>query len=379
MITAPDKTMADAHGGRTGGSPPVLKVDGLVKHFAGSSGLFGRTRTRVRAVDGVSFSVDAGQTFAIVGESGCGKSTVARLLLRLIEADAGSVCLEGEDIRSLGPGELRDRRARIQMVFQDPFGSLNPRIRAGDMLAEPLLLHTAMDAAARRERVRELLGLVGMSADAAMRFPHEFSGGQRQRLAIARALAASPRVIVCDEPVSALDVSIQAQILNLLADLQRRFGLTYVFISHDLSVVRQVADQIAVMYLGRFVETGPAERVFAEPRHPYTRALLSAVPVPDPSVRTDEPPLGGDVPSPIAPPAGCTFHTRCPYAEDRCSQARPELELTDGASRVACWRWTELPSGGARIAHTRTTAAQMPLSRLQAAFVRHSGERNRDS
>lgn len=304
-------------------SQAVLRIDDLVKYFPVAGGLFGSSKASVRAVDGVSFAVEAGKTFAIVGESGCGKSTVARLLLRLIEPDAGRIELESEDFRALDAQSLRRARARIQMVFQDPYGSLNPRMRVAAILSEPLLLHTQLDAAGRQARVGELLSLVGLRPDAAARFPHEFSGGQRQRLAIARALAASPRVVVCDEPVSALDVSIQAQILNLLADLQERFGLTYVFISHDLAVVRQVADQLAVMYLGRFVETGPAASLFAAPRHPYTQALLAAVPVPDPTREPAEPALGGDVPSPLKPPSGCAFHTRCPHARERCAAERP--------------------------------------------------------
>lgn len=348
----------------------LLRVDGLVKHFPVAGGFFGHATARIRAVDGVSFELQAGGTFAIVGESGCGKSTVARLLLRLIEPDAGRVELEGEDLRVLGAAQLRRRRARIQMVFQDPYGSLNPRMRVGDMLAEPLLLHTELDTAARAARVAELLSLVGLRSDAAGRFAHEFSGGQRQRLAIARALAASPAVIVCDEPVSALDVSIQAQILNLLADLQERFGLAYVFISHDLAVVRQVADQLAVMYLGRFVETGPAEKIFASPSHPYTRALLAAVPVPDPDHEANEPVLGGDVPSALQPPSGCAFHTRCPHVRERCAVERPELSATDHGTQVACWFWRELPSGDGMA--RRTTDKQKTLSRLQAAFLRHS-------
>ena len=351
-------------------APALLRIDGLVKHFPVAGGLFGSATAKVRAVDGVSFEIQAGNTFAIVGESGCGKSTVARLLVRLIEPDTGRVELEGEDLCTLSAASLRRRRARIQMVFQDPYGSLNPRMRVGDMLAEPLLLHTTLDAASRVARVAELLSLVGLRSDAASRFAHEFSGGQRQRLAIARALAASPAVIVCDEPVSALDVSIQAQILNLLADLQERFGLAYVFISHDLAVVRQVADQLAVMYLGRFVETGPAERIFATPSHPYTRALLAAVPVPDPDHVASEPVLAGDVPSALQPPLGCAFHTRCPHARERCAAERPELSPTDHGTLVACWFWRELPHPTGLA--PRTTGVQKTLSRLQAAFLRHS-------
>ena len=346
----------------------LLQVDGLVKHFPVRTGWFGRASGAVRAVDGVSFTVAAGCTFAIVGESGCGKSTVARLLLRLIEPDAGRIGLEGADLRAAGGAALRAVRGRIQLVFQDPYGSLNPRMSAGDTLAEPLLLHTSLGAAERAGRVAELLALVGLRADAARRYPHEFSGGQRQRLAIARALAAGPRVIVCDEPVSALDVSIQAQILNLLADLQRRFGLAYVFISHDLAVVRQIATDVGVMYLGRLVESGPAATVFGAPRHPYTQALLSAVPVPDPAARGREPAIGGDPPSPLAPPAGCAFHTRCPHADARCRAETPAPEPAPHGTAVACWHWQ-------RIAPPEAARARRPppsdgLARLQAAFVR---------
>jgi oligopeptide/dipeptide ABC transporter ATP-binding protein len=346
----------------------LLRAEGLVKHFPVRTGLFGRASAHVRAVDGVSFEVSAGSTFAIVGESGCGKSTVARLLLRLIEPDAGRVQLEDSDLLAADPAALRRMRGRIQMVFQDPYGSLNPRMTAGDMLAEPLRLHDAAPPAGRAARVGELLQAVGLRADAARRYPHEFSGGQRQRLAIARALAAGPRVIVCDEPVSALDVSIQAQILNLLGDLQRRLGLAYVFISHDLAVVRQIATDVGVMYLGRLVETGPAAAVFGAPRHPYTRALLSAVPVPDPAARGREPAIGGDVPSPLAPPPGCTFHTRCPHADERCRTDAPALEPAGDRVQVACWHWPRLaPAEG-------TAAVRAPprpaLVRLQAAFRR---------
>ncbi len=346
----------------------LLRVEGLVKHFPVRTGLFGRSVAAVRAVDGVSFELAAGRSFAIVGESGCGKSTVARLLLRLIEPDAGRIELDGVDLRAADGPTLRALRARIQLVFQDPYGSLNPRMTAGDMLAEPLLLHAELSAAQRAERVAGLLSRVGLRADAARRYPHEFSGGQRQRLAIARALAAGPKVIVCDEPVSALDVSIQAQILNLLADLQRQLGLAYVFISHDLAVVRQIATDVGVMYLGRLVETGPAARVFDAPRHPYTRALLSAVPVPDPSARGREPAIGGDVPSPLAPPPGCRFHTRCPHADARCASESPELQpAADGVS-VACWHWQRIaPPASPRARRARTDDA---LARLQAAFVR---------
>jgi oligopeptide/dipeptide ABC transporter ATP-binding protein len=371
----------------------ALRVEGLVKHFTVRRGLFGADAGRVRAVDGVSFEVEAGRTMAIVGESGCGKSTLARALLRLVEPDAGRVLLDGQDLRQVDAAALLRARSRIQMIFQDPYGSLNPRMAVGDMLEEPLRLHAVVPSAARAARVRELLSLVGLPSGAARRYPHEFSGGQRQRLAIARALAAQPRVIVCDEPVSALDVSIQAQILNLLADLQREFGLAYVFISHDLAVVRQVATTVGVMYLGRLVETAPAATLFNRPLHPYTRALLDAAPVPDPSRRRARALLSGDLPSPIDPPPGCRFHTRCPHADARCSAETPGLEVAllpgmasapNGlaasgqpspalaASRVACWHWDRLPvpsafqDEGAVVARPGSDV----LRRLQSAFVR---------
>ncbi len=345
---------------------PVLEVVDLAKHFEVQTGLFGRGAGSVKAVDGVSFSVRAGQTFAIVGESGCGKSTVARLALRLIEPTAGRIRLDGQELTSLTGTALRELRGRLQIIFQDPYGSLNPRMTVGAMLAEPLMLHDIVPAAQQHAKVLELLSVVGLRAEAAQRYPHEFSGGQRQRLAIARALASEPRVIFCDEPVSALDVSIQAQILNLLADLQKRFGLAFVFISHDLAVVRHIASDVAVMYLGRFVETGPAPSVFAQPRHPYTRALLAAVPVPVPKARTQTTVIGGDVPSPMAPPPGCHFHTRCPYAIARCSVDAPELEDCGDGVQVSCHRWRELDTASA----TRAAMDQNPaLLRLQAAFA----------
>ena len=367
-----------------GAAPPtdtLLQVRGLVKHFVVRKGLFGSATAHVRAVDGVSFEVGAGRTFAVVGESGCGKSTVARVLLRLIEADAGEIRLGGQDLRALQGEALRRMRSRLQMVFQDPYGSLNPRMTAGAMLAEPLLLHESLSGAQREARVAELLGLVGLPADAQARYPHEFSGGQRQRLAIARALAARPQVIVCDEPVSALDVSIQAQILNLLADLQQRLGLAYVFISHDLAVVRQVATDIGVMYLGKLVETGPAAEVFRRPRHPYTQALLAAVPVPDPRRRGLDAVVGGDVPSPLAPPSGCAFHTRCPHADARCKAETPALQAAGQGVQLACWHWervaahTAAPLQAAAVPNAPSTSAHATvLARLQAAFVRPQQE-----
>ena len=372
-----------------GDGPPadkLLQVRGLVKHFVVRKGLFGSAAAHVRAVDGVSFEVGAGRTFAVVGESGCGKSTVARVLLRLIEADAGEIRLGGQDLRALQGEALRRMRSRLQMVFQDPYGSLNPRMTAGAMLAEPLLLHESLSASQREARVAELLALVGLPADAQARYPHEFSGGQRQRLAIARALAARPQVIVCDEPVSALDVSIQAQILNLLADLQQRLGLAYVFISHDLAVVRQVATDIGVMYLGKLVETGPAAEVFRRPRHPYTQALLAAVPVPDPRRRGLDAVVGGDVPSPLAPPSGCAFHTRCPHADARCKAEMPALQATGQGVQLACWHWervaahTAAPLQAAAVPDAPSTSgAAGALARLQAAFVRPQQEASASS
>lgn len=344
----------------------VLRAESLVKHFPVRQGLLGGVRRSVRAVDGVSFELASASTLAIVGESGCGKSTLARVLMRLIEPDQGRIELEGHDFGHLSAPALRKARSRIQMVFQDPYGSLNPRMVVGDILEEPLLLHRTLSAVQRRDEVARLLERVGLAPEAARRWPHEFSGGQRQRLAIARALAAGPQVLVCDEPVSALDVSIQAQILNLLADLQRSLSLSYVFISHDLAVVRQVAHHIGVMYLGQLVETGPAQSVFDSPRHPYTRALLAAVPVPDPAQRSIRPVLAGDVPSPIDPPPGCRFHTRCEHATDRCRREPPPLEdqRGDGVA-VACWHWPTL-TGGSNA--PRSMAVSPALARLQAAF-----------
>ena len=347
----------------------MLRVRDLVKHFPVRQGLFGRSTSTVRAVDGVSFELAPGKTFAIVGESGCGKSTVARLLLRLIEPTSGQLELDGHDLIAADTSAMRRLRGLIQLIFQDPYGSLNPRLTAGDMLAEPLMLHETVPAAGRTARVAELLGMVGLPPEAARRYPHEFSGGQRQRLAIARALAAGPRVIVCDEPVSALDVSIQAQILNLLADLQRQLALSYVFISHDLAVVRQIATDVGVMYLGRFVETGPASIVLGAPRHPYTQALLSAVPVPDPTRRAGEPAIGGDVPSPLSPPAGCHFHTRCPHADERCRTESPPLEAAGDGTALACWHWRRIGPAPMSIARP-AEAGNEALARLQAAFVR---------
>jgi oligopeptide/dipeptide ABC transporter ATP-binding protein len=349
-------------------APPLLEAAGLVKHFPLSTLWRGASARSVKAVDGVSFTLERGETLAIVGESGCGKSTLARLVLRIVEPTAGTVRFEGRELTHIGATELRTLRARLQMVFQDPYGSLNPRLTVGQTLTEPLALHEVVPRGQRSARVAELLAQVGLDASAAARYPHEFSGGQRQRIAIARALAAGPKLIVCDEPVSALDVSIRAQILNLLAELQRRHELAYLFISHDLAVVRHIATRVGVMYLGRIVELTATQQLFEAPRHPYTRALLAAVPLPLPGARAaagERELLAGDVPSPVAPPPGCHFHTRCAYAAARCRTEAPAHEATPGGGRVACHRWRELPTPLPlpRLAHNAA------LARLQQAFV----------
>jgi oligopeptide/dipeptide ABC transporter ATP-binding protein len=327
---------------------PILAVENLSRHFTGKSGiLFGRATGTVRAVDGVSFSVKRGETLALVGESGCGKSTTARLVLRLIEPTTGTIRFEGSYIQDLRGEPLRALRRRMQIVFQDPFASLNPRMTVGQILEEPLIVHHLGDAAFREARVAELLSVVGLSAYHARRYPHEFSGGQRQRIGIARALAVEPALIVCDEPVSALDVSIQAQVVNLLRDLQRRLGLSYLFIAHDLAVVKHVADRVAVMYLGQIVEIGPKRALFSDPRHPYTRTLLAAIPRPDPHRDRSREIPGGDVPSPMNPPPGCRFHTRCPHAIERCRREMPKPTAWATDHLVACHRAAELPPADA--------------------------------
>ncbi|MDJ0388233.1 ATP-binding cassette domain-containing protein [Roseomonas sp. E05] len=324
-------------------SAPILELSGLVKHFPVRDAL-GRMRGAVHAVDGVALSVAEGEVLAIVGESGCGKSTLGRLMLRLIAPDAGTVRFAGEDLGALSPAVLRTRRRDMQLIFQDPFASLDPRMTVEQAIAEPLLLHRLVPRAEVPGRVAALLQRVGLRPELARRWPHEFSGGQRQRVAIARALASGPRLVVGDEPVSALDVSVQAQVVNLLQDLIRELGLTFVLISHDLAVVRHIADRVAVMYLGQIVELGPAAEVFGDPRHPYTRALLAAVP--GQGAGGAAAPLQGDMPSPIAPPAACRFHTRCPFAQAICRSEVPALAEAGGnlAHQAACHFRDSLPA-----------------------------------
>jgi peptide/nickel transport system ATP-binding protein/oligopeptide transport system ATP-binding protein len=345
----------------------LLEVEGLVKHFVADRSVFGTPRAFVKAVDGVSFSVEAGKTLALVGESGCGKSTVSRLVLRLIEPDAGHIRFDGRDLLKLDAGELRAFRRSAQIIFQDPYASLNPRMTVNQILTEPLALHDLVPAPRRRERVEELLRLVGLEPRFARRYPHEFSGGQRQRIAIARALAVEPRLIICDEPVSALDVSIRSQILNLLRDLQSRLGLAYIFVSHDLAVVKHIADRVAVMNLGEIVETADTGTLFASPRHPYSRALLSAIPVPNPRAKRSRILLQGEMPSALNPPAGCRFHTRCPYVVERCRVERPQLLADAHGHAAACHRTAELPPPDAIV--LGDSAFSPTLERLVAAFT----------
>ena len=344
---------------------PLVSVTGLTKSFTARRNFFGKAETFVRAVDGIDLEIHEGETLAIVGESGCGKSTLGRLVLRLIDADRGQVLFDGEDLTHLDHQALRSMRRKAQLIFQDPFASLNPRMTVGDLLSEPLMLHRIVPPAQRAARVAQLLQQVGLKPDHAGRYPHEFSGGQRQRIAIARAIAVEPRLIVCDEPVSALDVSIRAQVLNLLADLQKQLKLSYLFISHDLSVVRHIADRVAVMYLGRIVEIGPVTTVFETPRHPYTQALLRAIPQPVIRHRHKNL-LEGDVPSPLNPPPGCHFQTRCAFVEPRCKKTRPLLELLAQNHQVACLRH-------AAIGHEQTfeqaVSPNDTLEKLMQAFV----------
>jgi peptide/nickel transport system ATP-binding protein/oligopeptide transport system ATP-binding protein len=347
----------------------LLEVEGLVKHFVAARSIFGRPTAFIKAVDGVSFSLDAGKTLALVGESGCGKSTVSRLMLRLIEPDAGRIRFEGRDLLALDANQLRAFRRHAQIIFQDPYASLNPRMTVSQILTEPLALHDLVPASRRRERVEELLQVVGLEPRFARRYSHEFSGGQRQRIAIARALAVEPKLIICDEPVSALDVSIRSQILNLLRDLQNRLGLAYIFVSHDLAVVKHIADRVAVMNLGGIVEMADTEALFASPRHPYSRALLSAIPVPKPRAKRSRMLLHGEMPSALNPPAGCRFHTRCPYVIERCRVEPPQLLGDESGHLTACHRTAELPPPDAVLPADSLSPS---LERLVAAFSSHA-------
>ncbi|MCB2147471.1 MAG: dipeptide ABC transporter ATP-binding protein [Deltaproteobacteria bacterium] len=321
----------------------LLEVYNMVKHFPVRRGLMRSRREYVHAVDGISFSVDSEQTMGLVGESGCGKSTAGRAILRLIRPTSGEVRFKGENLLTMDAGQERQMRRQMQMIFQDPFGSLNPRLTVERIVEEPLLTHREGNGRERRERVADILRIVGLLPEHMKRFPHEFSGGQRQRIMIARALVLQPELIICDEPVSALDVSVQAQIINLMVRLQREFRFSYIIISHDLSVIRYVSHKVAVMYLGQIVEMAPAATLYATPRHPYTLALLSAVPMPDPRYKRQRIILSGDVPSPINPPAGCRFHPRCPRRMDVCEQTAPIMREVGRQHVVACHLYTDGP------------------------------------
>ncbi|NLJ80086.1 MAG: dipeptide ABC transporter ATP-binding protein [Firmicutes bacterium] len=315
----------------------LLEVKDLVKHFPIRQGIiFTKQVGAVQAVDGISFNVHKGETLGLVGESGCGKTTAGRLILRLLEVTSGDIIFDGKSIPNLPKDEMRELRKDIQIIFQDPYGSLNPRMTVGDIVGEPLHIHKIARGKEREKQVRDLLETVGLTAFQARRYPHEFSGGQRQRIGIARALAVNPRLIVCDEPVSALDVSIQAQVINLLEDLQKEFGLTYLFIAHDLSVVKHISDRVAVMYLGKIVELTGKDELYHNPKHPYTQALLSAIPEADPTIKKERILLKGDIPSPINPPSGCRFHTRCPKVMDICRVKEPEFIDSGNEHFVAC-------------------------------------------
>ena len=326
---------------------PILEAIHLTKHFATSTGFLQRAKPPVQAVTDVSLAVRKGETLALVGESGSGKSTLGRLLLNLMPSTSGDVIYDGRNLGNLSPGDLRQVRRDLQIIFQDPFASLNPRMSVEAIVGEPIWLHSDLGRAARRDRVAELLTTVGLAPDQANRYPHEFSGGQRQRIGIARALASEPRLILGDEPVSALDVSVQAQVVNLLEDLKHQFGLTLLIVAHGLGVIRHMSDRVAVMYLGEIVEIAPVDALFETPLHPYTQALMTAVPVSHPGLRRPRPILSGEMPSPTAPPSGCRFHTRCPHARPLCREAKPVFERLHDDRHVACHFWKELAEAGA--------------------------------
>jgi oligopeptide/dipeptide ABC transporter ATP-binding protein len=321
---------------KTSDNGNLIEVKRLRKYFPAGGGILGAGREVVKAVDDVSFTIRRGETFGLVGESGCGKTTTGRCILRLVEPTEGEVWFDGQDMLSLKGEELRRLRRDMQIIFQDPYSSLNPRMRVGEIIAEPLAIHRAGNRGERRDRVVELLRLVGLDPEHAGRYPHEFSGGQRQRIGIARALALNPRFVVCDEPVSALDVSVQAQVVNLLQDLQEQLGLTYLFISHGLSVVEHISTRVGIMYLGKLVEVASSEEIFRNPVHPYTQALFSAIPLADPDARRERVLLAGDIPTPVNPPSGCRFRTRCPVAEPRCAEDDPDLVEVAPDHFVAC-------------------------------------------